>query len=283
MISASLSTSSSAASSWCRSAGSSVSAITASNRSFIPVSGVRSWCEAFATNSRWARTVRSSRPAISSNERPSSTISLGPASCAARAERSPPPSRRAAPAKRVSGREREPASAKARRRPATSPAKPIAASPSVDPADVVVHLLDVLGDPHGTHEHAVLVRDRHGGRHQVPIQIVAVPDARRREPSQRVEHLGPAGLGVVLPHRDPVRVGQDRPARIHHDHAGLGPIRFVEHEPRQLLLLIEPVVIDRRAIPCVVISAPFSSSAVARSRRLIVSGTPSATITTSRM
>ena len=48
-----------------------------SSRSFIPVSGVRSWCEAFATNSRCARTVASRRAAIASNDRPRSWTSRG--------------------------------------------------------------------------------------------------------------------------------------------------------------------------------------------------------------
>ena len=62
-----------------RSSGSSLPSAARSIRSFMPVSGVRSWCEAFETKDRCASNVRSTRSAISSNEVASSRTSSGPA------------------------------------------------------------------------------------------------------------------------------------------------------------------------------------------------------------
>ena len=60
------------------------------SRSRSPVSGVRSWCEAFATKSRWAATFAPSVPAIWLNDRASDATSLGPGGIRPGAEVSPP-------------------------------------------------------------------------------------------------------------------------------------------------------------------------------------------------
>ena len=63
------------------------SAEIASSRSRRPVSGVRSWCDAFATNSRCASMLRSRSAAIWLKERASTRSSSGPSSGRARRDR----------------------------------------------------------------------------------------------------------------------------------------------------------------------------------------------------
>ena len=100
-----------------------------SRRRRMPLSGVRSWCEASATNSRWPATSRSSRAAISLNVRARPCCSAEP-STGTRVERSPWPRRAAAASRRPqraarsgarSARRRRARAAARARRPRSSP------------------------------------------------------------------------------------------------------------------------------------------------------------------
>ena len=78
-----------------------------SSRRRSAVSGVRSWCEASATNSSCERSSCSSRPTVSLNSRASGRTSGGPSSSGARAARSPAPTAAAPPRGRAAaGRRR---------------------------------------------------------------------------------------------------------------------------------------------------------------------------------
>ena len=98
-------------------------------RSRRPVSGVRSWCDASATNSVWARSARASRSVIRLNERASERCSRLP-STSARASRSPEEIVSAAAPSRSIGRVIPRASRNAATSAASSTASPTAAIPS---------------------------------------------------------------------------------------------------------------------------------------------------------
>ena len=126
------------------------------------MSGVRSWCEAFATNSRCASSTRSSRPAMSLKAVATSCCSVGPGHLGARGEVAvAEPVRRPRRASRSGARER--AREQPREREAEGEREPrrcrrrraVAADPRVDGACAA-------RDAHGADAAAVL--DHRDGR-----------------------------------------------------------------------------------------------------------------------
>ena len=107
--------------------GSRLLSAAASRRSRRPVSGVRSWCDAFATNSRCPRSVLAIRAVMSLNAVATSRCSVEP-STLARASRSPWATRPAVAARPRIGFAREPASSQATTRPSSSASAPTPAS-----------------------------------------------------------------------------------------------------------------------------------------------------------
>ncbi len=109
--------------------GSRLLSAAASRRSRRPVSGVRSWCDAFATNSRCPRSVLAMRSVMSLKAVATSRCSAEP-STLARASRSPWATRPAVPARLRSGFASEPASSQATARPSSSATAPTPTSAS---------------------------------------------------------------------------------------------------------------------------------------------------------
>ena len=81
-----------------------------SRRRLSAARGVRSWCDASATNACWDRTSASRRAAVALNERARPWSSGGSAGTSTRAARSPSPSRAAPRSSSASGRVNERAS-----------------------------------------------------------------------------------------------------------------------------------------------------------------------------
>ena len=135
------------------------SARASSRRRRRPVSGVRSWCEASATKSRWA--LQQPRDPVGHLvERLASERCSRLPSTAARAARSPWATRRATASSRRSGR----AICAGEHRPGASPSastiSPIRSERRARRGGPLVHRRDALGDPHRA-DRAPVADDRH--------------------------------------------------------------------------------------------------------------------------
>ena len=168
--------------------GSRLLSAAASSRSRRPVSGVRSWCDAFATNSRWPRSVVAMRSVMSLNAVATSRCSVEP-STFARASRSP-----SVHAPRGAGEAAEGLGERAGEEPGDHQAEQQRHDAHADERDHVVALLglhgvDALGHPHRADRPAAR-RDRHGREEEVLVEHVAVALALGGRPRSAVRISG---------------------------------------------------------------------------------------------
>ncbi len=196
-----------------RTSGSADSACASSRRSRSPASGVRSWCEASATKSRWLASSR--RDALGHLvERARERALLG-AALDRRARGRGRRRRRGRRPRRAacSGRATWRGDHRAGGRPSSSTTPPISTRPSDGAAHRAVHRGDALGDAHRAADVARVRQDRHGGGEDVVFERVAAardlqrrcPPAPRRSPagwrSRRRARRRPALSASTRPRR----------------------------------------------------------------------------------
>ena len=242
------------------------------------MSGVRSWCEAFATNSRWAFSVRPSRSVMSLNAVATSRCSLEP-SGRARASRSPPATRRAVPARaaqRARERPREQpghAEPEQQRRPRprrSAPARRCA--PLVCTASTlwVTRTAPTVRPPRTT---GTAVKSTSSPS----VSLWRVPWSARPRSALATSRAARVGDS---PQAGPGGVGEQPAARAHDDHpaAEVAPRRAAS-TGAELAPIAEPARDGGRERPAACPCASLLISASTRRERLSASGTSSATIT----
>ena len=241
------------------------SATADSSRSRRPVSGVRSWWDALATNSRCARSARASRAVMSLKAEATSCCSDEP-STRARASRSPPATRRA-----VAG---EPPQ-RARQRSGQQPGEPEpqqqhdrghADQGDHVAADLVLDRVDALGDPHRTFGagRALTTGTAVNSRSSPSVSLWRSP-WRESLAAQRGGDLGARRVGVdSSPSR---RVGEQPAARADDDHAAAELVAESVDQPLERLALVEPA--RRRTRPA---AAPGPAPRCGSRRRRAATG-----------
>ncbi len=151
-----------------------------SSRSRRPVRGVRSWCDASATNARCSSTIAASWAAIVAMVFANSRSSGGPETAAGSTVRSPLPKRRAVSVSRRSGSVTDRATSQPTRLIAASTTSAMTPSPPPEAVDVRVDFRGVEGEPQRAVHHAARRRPewrRRAGRCRASPRT-ACPTAR---------------------------------------------------------------------------------------------------------